>query len=188
MGVVDTERLETALVYLQRIIDGRNPVNNMPLDEDTVVNNPNVVRCMSFIKDVLVEVKYNSGYIGKRPKFVNGHKKYYYPTEVLKTFQYSGDKTITQLVGQLNGLDGVPENGKLVYMPIIRWLKQHGYLAENIVEGSRKRSTITTAKGIELGIKPEKRKNSSGVEYTYITYNKTAQEFIVANMGKILGN
>ena len=56
-----TKKLEIAILYLQRITEGRNPVNNMPVDEDSVINNPNVVRCMSFIKEVL------EGYIGGKP-------------------------------------------------------------------------------------------------------------------------
>lgn len=67
MDVVDTKKLETAILYLQRITEGRNPVNNMPADEDSVIHNPNVVRCMLFMKEILEEVKRNDGYIGRKP-------------------------------------------------------------------------------------------------------------------------
>jgi len=67
MDIVDTKKLEIAILYLQRITEGHNPVNNMPVDEDSVINNPNVVRCMSFIKEVLEELKRNDGYIGGKP-------------------------------------------------------------------------------------------------------------------------
>ena len=57
MEVVDTKKLETAIMYLQRITEGHNPVNNMPVEDDSVISNPNVVRCMAFVKDVLEELK-----------------------------------------------------------------------------------------------------------------------------------
>lgn len=53
MEVVDTKKLEIAIQYLHRITEGRNPVNNIPVDDDSVIKNPNVVRCMLFIKEVL---------------------------------------------------------------------------------------------------------------------------------------
>lgn len=42
MEVVDTKKLETAILYLQRITEGHNPVNNMPAEEDSVLNNPDM--------------------------------------------------------------------------------------------------------------------------------------------------
>ena len=64
MELVDMKKLETAIVYLQRISDGNNPINNLPADEDSVLNNPNVIRCMFFVREILEEVKRNNGYIG----------------------------------------------------------------------------------------------------------------------------
>ena len=68
MESIDMKKLETAIVYLQRIADGNNPINNLPAEEDSVLNNPNVIRCMFFVKEVLEEVKRNNGYIGKKSK------------------------------------------------------------------------------------------------------------------------
>ena len=65
---IDIKKLDTAILYLQRIAEGNNPVNNMPAEEDSVLNNPNVIRCMYFVKEVLEEVKRNDGFIGKKPK------------------------------------------------------------------------------------------------------------------------
>ena len=75
MEIVDTQKLETAVIYLQRITEGRNPVTNMPAEEDSVINNPNVVRCMFFIKDILEELRRNDGYIGRRPRTNRNNNK-----------------------------------------------------------------------------------------------------------------
>ena len=186
MEVVDTKKLEIAIQYLQRIIEGHNPVNNIPVDDDSVIKNPNVVRCMLFIKEVLEEVKRNDGYIGRRPRTNRDSSKQAYPLEALKEFRYSEDKSVTRLVDQFNSLTDLAVYQKLTYKPIIAWLKQSGYLREEQEEGISKKRTLVTDKGSEIGIKSELRKDSKGQEFVYITYSRTAQEFIVSNMDKIL--
>lgn len=186
MEVVDTKKLEIAIQYLQRITEGHNPVNNIPVDDDSVIKNPNVVRCMLFIKEVLEEVKRNDGYIGRRPRTNRDSSKQEYPLEALKEFRYSEDKSVTRLVDQFNSLTDLAVYQKLTYKPIIAWLKQSGYLREEQEEGISKKRTLVTDKGSEIGIKSELRKDSKGQEFVYITYSRTAQEFIVSNMDKIL--
>ena len=191
MEVVDTKKLEIAIQYLQRITEGHNPVNNIPVDDDSVIKNPNVVRCMLFIKDVLEEVKQNDGYIGRRPRTKKDNSKKNdskkeYPLQALKNFRYSEDKSVSRLVDQFNGLTDLTVFQKLTYKPIIAWLKQNGYLRDEQDEGTSKKRTLVTEKGSEVGIKSELRKDSKGQEFIYITYSRTAQEFIVSNMDKIL--
>ena len=36
MMQIDMQRLEVAIKYIERIADGRNPVNNKPTEEDSV--------------------------------------------------------------------------------------------------------------------------------------------------------
>ena len=186
MEVVDTKKLEIAIQYLQRITEGHNPVNNIPVDDDSVIKNPNVVRCMLFIKEVLEEVKRNDGYIGRRPRTNRDSSKQEYPLEALKEFRYSEDKSVSRLVDQFNSLTDLTVFQKLTYKPIIAWLKQNGYLRDEQDEGTSKKHTLVTEKGSEVGIKSELRKDSKGQEFIYITYSRTAQEFIVSNMDKIL--
>lgn len=92
MESVDMKKLETAIVYLQRISDGNNPINNLPADEDSVLNNPNVIRCMFFVKEILEEVKRNNGYIGKKAKKSD---RMDFPIEVLRSFIYREDNNFT---------------------------------------------------------------------------------------------
>ena len=186
MEVVDTKKLEIAIQYLQRITEGHNPVNNIPVDDDSVIKNPNVVRCMLFIKEVLEEVKRNDGYIGRRPRTNRDSSKQEYPLEALKEFRYSEDKSVTRLVDQINNLVDMTVYQRITYIPITTWLKQNGYLGEEQTEENGKKRTVVTDKGREPGIKSELRRNAKDQEYVYITYGRTAQEFIVSNMDKIL--
>ena len=96
------DKLDKALIYVDRIADGKNPINNMPADNDDVMNDPNVIRCMFFIKDVLLALKENGGVIGK----TSGIKKKEFPMESLSEYQFIETKTITRFTEQLNsGID-----------------------------------------------------------------------------------
>ena len=119
---IDAKKLETAILYLQRMTEGKNPVNNMPAEDDSIINNPNVVRCMSFVKDVLEEVK-EKGWPknGKKPDF---------PLETLDAFKYSEDVGITKLISQFNECADMDLYNKLSITPLKRWLIENGYLTE----------------------------------------------------------
>ena len=182
METVDMKKLETAITYLQRIADGNNPINNLPADKDSVLNNPNVIRCMFFVKEILEEVRRNNGYIGKK---AGKSDRMDFPLEILSSFTYREDKAITKLVEQLN--ENVDEHiyKKINYKVITQWLKANDFLREEFSQELNKTVTMPTEKGLQLGIRAEKRTGSSGMDYMIIIYGKQAQEYIVKNMEKI---
>ena len=53
---MDLEKLQKAIIYVDRMAGGKNPVNDLPLENEHVLNDPNVIRCMYFIKEILVDV------------------------------------------------------------------------------------------------------------------------------------
>lgn len=183
MESIDMKKLNTAILYLQRIADGNNPVNNMPAEDDAVLNNPNVIRCMYFVKDILEEVRRNNGYIGKR---AGKSDKPEFPMEALAAFTYREDKPISKFVEQIN--EPVDDNvyKKLTYKPILQWLKQNGFLIEQFSQEFSKNITLPTEKGDQIGIRTERTRSAKGVDYLLIIYGKQAQEYIVKNMEDIL--
>lgn len=183
MESVDLKKLETAIIYLQRIADGNNPINNMPADEDSVLNNPNVIRCMFFVKEILEEVKRNKGCIGKKGRRSD---KLDFPLEVLKVFNYKEDKAISVFVEQINAPVDEGVYQKLGYTIITRWLKKNEFLKEEYSEEFQKNITVPTEKGVQLGIRRERRTNSQGKDYIRVMYNRQAQEYIIQNMENIL--
>lgn len=181
--MIDKKKLETAILYLQRIADGKNPVNNMPAEEDTVLNNANVIRCMFFVKEILEEVRRNDGFVGPKPRRA---EKSRFPLEALKAFQYKEDKTISNVVQQINEAVDDRIYQKLSYRPITQWLKRNGFLADEYSQEYEKAVTLPTEKGTQIGIRAERRVSAKDVGYLSIVYNKQAQEFLVQNMGAIL--
>lgn len=180
---IDGKKLDTAILYLQRIAEGNNPVNNLPVEEDSVLNNPNVIRCMYFVKEVLEEVKRNDYIVGKKPKKT---PKVDFPIESLASFVYQEDKPISRLVEQINS--GIDANmfKKISYKLIQDWLKLNGYLEERLFEKFERTYNVPTQKGEQIGIRYETRESSKGNEYIVTIYGKNAQEYIVKNLEKII--
>lgn len=93
---------------------------------------------------------------------------------------------ISKFVGQINEL--IDENiyQKLCYKQMLKWLKLHGFLTEELSRDSNKKITLPTEKGVQLGIRSEERSSARGGDYKLLIYGKQAQEYIVRNMEAIL--
>lgn len=187
MEYIDLEKLDVAIIYMQRIADGKNPVNNLPAEDDDVLNNPNVIRCMFFVKEILEEVKLNGGCIGKKVSEKQRETmKEDFPFEVLNKFEYKEDLSLTKFLKQINELIDSKIYKKLTYQPFIMWLMNNGYIVEEYNKDLGKEVKVSTEKGRNLGIKSELKARSTGSRYILITYNQNAQEFLVKNMESIL--
>ena len=183
METFDMQKLMTSITYLDRIADGKNPVNNTPVPDDSILNDPNIIRCMFFVKEVLEAVKRNSGVVGGKNK---EPAKMDFPFDVLSAFEYKEDKPITKLVDQFNEMVDVNIYKKLTYKPIRDWLKAKEYLEEQYFEKYHKNILIPTEKGKKLGIVSEERISITRPDYIVLIYTKPAQEFIVNNIENIL--
>lgn len=186
MEVVDVKKLETALQYIKRITEGKNPVNNMPAEDDSIINNPNVLRCMFFVKEVLEEVQKNEGYIGRKPKKQKDADKEEFPVACLDKFEFVENKPISRFTDQLNSYIDTSIYKKVTYRQIRQWLIDNGYLKEVLNQDAGRTEFIATAKGSKLDIGTVTNVDANGRKSNYATYGKKAQEYVVANMDKIL--
>ncbi len=186
METIDIKKLETAICYLQRIADGNHPVNNMPIEEDTILNNPNVIRCMYFVKEVLEAVRRNDGIIENRARRSGKAGLLEFPLEVLQEFTYKEDLGITKFVAQLNEMIDENVYQKLSYKPISQWLKFNEFLKDEQDAVLKKNVSLPTEKGMKMGIRAEQRTGIGGRSYMQILYGKEIQEYIVENMESIL--
>lgn len=157
-------------------------------ENDGVLNDPNVIRCMFFVKEVLEAVGRNGGVISPQ-KIRNGQGsesiKEAFPMEILKELCYETDKSIVNFLTQLH----LPAEGRnirrIALQRITNWLKVAGYLMEEYHEKVGRLSTVPTEKGRKLGIYSEIRA-FNGNTYLAVIYNQNAQEFLVQNMEAIM--
>lgn len=184
METIDMNKLNVAIKYLQRIADGCNPVNNMPADEESVLNNANVIRCMFFVKEVLEEVRRNNGVIGGSKTKAKGEP---FPFEILKEFKYQEDKSIAHVLKQIYApLEG-KNIRKIAPQTVSTWFKNNGYLKMEYCEEVGKESAVPTEKGKEIGIYTELR-TYMGRTYLAVMYDENAQNFIAENLETILND
>ena len=176
----DLQKLKTAAVYIERMAEGRNPANNQPVD-DEILNNPNVIRCLHFVGDVLREVQDNHGLVGK--KYVR--EKEDFPEEILQQFAYRHDKPISHLLRQI----AEPAEGRNIRMPsaaaVNKWLAANGYLEKVTLPESGKESWQPTAEGQAAGIYTV-RNGEPGFEYYSVMYTEAGQMFLVSHFPAIL--
>lgn len=127
MKQFEQSKLDVAIKYVERIADGCNPVNNVPLENDDILNNPNIIRCMYFIKDVLEEVQRNDGMIGGK---VGKEPVLPFPIEILDSFIYVEDKSITHVLNQVYEPIANMNVKKVSVTKITAALKEEGYLLD----------------------------------------------------------
>ena len=162
MKQFDIEKLDKAIIYAERMADGRVPYSNQPTEND-VLNNPNVIRSMYFIKEVLEEVRANNGVVGHRTRKAKVPVSAF-PFEVLERFEYQSDKSISHVLN--------------------KWLETNGFITKAVVSDSGREGWIPTDKGEALGLITERR-GEPGREYTLTIYTKPAQEFLAKNLQSI---
>jgi len=175
MKQFDRAKLEVAIKYVERIADGCNPVNNVPLENDSVLNNPNIIRCMYFIKEVLEEVQNNGGIIGGKQGKESMRP---FPLEILDDFTYKEDKSITHVLHQVYEPIEEMNVKKISVTKVTAALKEEGYLLDEPSPETGKTRKVPSKRGKELGIYMVERE-FNGRTYQSIVYNREAQEYVV---------
>lgn len=177
MDKIDLQKLDVSIEYIRRMAEGKNPMNNEVLADESILNNPNVIRCFHYVEGILKMVREREG--------KNAPKKNF-PLDHLKKYEYKKDLSISHFANQLN--EGLDENtyNKIKYNMITSWLKSSGYLEIIGENRTNKKQTVPTLKGRELGIYLEERDIKQGKKYLVVMYNRKAQKFILDNMETVL--
>lgn len=182
MKQFEQSKLDVAIKYVERIADGCNPVNNVPLENDDILNNTNIIRCMYFIKDVLEEVQRNDGMIGGK---VGKEPVLPFPIEILDSFIYVEDKSITHVLNQVYEPIANMNVKKVSVTKITAALKEEGYLLDEPNPETGKTRKVPSMRGRELGIYTVEREYNGRI-YESVTYNQDAQKYVVELIRKLV--
>lgn len=182
MEQFDLKKLDVAIKYVERITEGLNPVNNQPVGNDEAMMNPNVIRCMQFIKQVLESVRENDGVINGKARCEEMKP---FPIEALDLFQYQEDKSIKHVLEQIYKPVEKMNVKRISVMTVNACLRDEGYLADVIHPETGRARKVLTEKGKSIGIY-EVEKFYDGNSYQAILYNKNAQEFVVKKLREML--
>ena len=181
MKQFEQSKLDVAIKYVERIADGCNPVNNVPLENDDILNNPNIIRCMYFIKNVLEEVQRNGGMIGGK---VGKEPVLPFPIEILDSFIYVEDTSITHVLNQVYEPIANMNVKKVSVTKVTATLKEEGYLLDEPNPETGKTRKVPSMRGRELGIYTVEREYN-GRMYESVIYNQNAQRYVVELIRKL---
>ena len=182
--MTELEKIERAKMYLDKLANGINPLDDTPVPEAELINNVRLSRCFFFTADVLRQVIENGGV----QQGTAGRKKKKLPLAVpfekREQFAFSDTPiTLSEIAGRVNALIDSESMQKLTYSGIITWLAELG-MVERIEASNGKQTVRPTQSGRENGISVEER-TGGGRTYQVVVYNTAAQHFIVDNLDAV---
>lgn len=178
--MTELEKLKRAKMYLERLANGINPLTEAVIEDNDVINNVRISRCLFYVSGVLEKVIQNGGEVKKT---VVRSMPFSITEEQLQRIKISEDAVgITIITGRINAV--LDEDAKKIYAPTITtWLVNEGYLSE-FIRGNKK-SKEATQKGESIGLFTVDAVNQNGVTYRKTLYNASAQQFVINNIMQI---
>ena len=185
--MTELEKIERAKMYMDKLANGMNPIDNTMVPDEDIINNVRLSRCFFFVSDVLRQIIENGGITSS----VAGKKIKKLPLSIpfdkRSWFDYS-EKPISasEIAARVNALVDTETMKKLTYSGILSWLIEIGMM-EWALTPDGKHTKHPTPMGKENGISIEDRIGNKG-PYQVVVYNSQAQHFIVDNLDAILAS
>ena len=182
--MTELETIARAKMYIDKLANGINPLDDTAVAENDIVNNVRISRCLFFVSDTLRRVLENGG-VGVTSRVKKN--KFKITAEELEKFAFSDRPiTISEITKRINDIADTENSTKLSHNTITSWLSEIGMLNEMINTEGKKRKR-PTAEGAELGIFVKEVTSQNGT-FNVVFYNKSAQKFIVDNIPSVIEN
>jgi hypothetical protein len=187
MKNIDTEELisdlKTSKDYLDKLIEGINPVNGKPISPKEVIYDYKVSRQLEFLSDYIkMEIKNleDKNSIGQNSKDDDVLDEFEITNvEKLKFEKSEVPLTMADICNKLNALRTSSKMRKLKGISAIEVLQKYGMITRE------NRKVKATEKGAALGI-ITKEIISNGQANTRVLYDKNAQQFILDKIDEII--
>ena len=182
--MTELETIARAKMYIDKLANGINPLDDTAVAENDIVNNVRISRCLFFVSDTLRRVLENGG-VGVTSRVKKN--KFKITAEELEKFEFS-DRPIpvSEITKRINDIADTENSKKLSHNTITSWLSEIGMLKE-MINTAGKKSKRPTAEGAELGIFVKEVTSQNGT-FNVVFYNKSAQKFIVDNIPSVIEN
>lgn len=174
----EKEKIAIAQDWVRKLANGINPINGNSLNDDDVVNNVHISRCLFYVADLL-------GKYSERTKKTTSPRIMPFVASAMQIdkYNYAEAISISPFAKELEKL--IPENMQSInYKTIVKWLMQEGLLIEGEIDSKGRIPKVPTEEGGKIGIYCEQRDNNGG-QYIITLYNRTAQKFILEHIGEI---
>lgn len=181
--MTELEKMERARMYMDKLANGINPLDDSPIPDGELINHVRLSRCFFYVSDILRQVIENGGEVTKSRKM----KKlpFSLSEEQRKNFPYSDQAvTITVFTRQINEMIDTETMEALKYSSITNWLVAIGMMKLPGTD-SRYHTKTPTPEGNRIGIRSEERVGQNGL-YLGVYYEESAQQFILDHLDTIL--
>ena len=180
--MTELETMQRAKMYMEKLANGINPIDDSVVPDEDVVNNVRLSRCFFYVAGVLRQVIDNGG-IAPQTKIKK--EPFSLPVEKCKEFAFSDEAiTISEFVKRINDLALRENMTKLTTAVVVDWLVSIEALrVETTAEGHTAKRP--TAQGAMLGIGIDTRNGMNG-PYSVVIYDRAAQQFLLDNMDAAL--
>ena len=127
--MTELEKIERARIYMDKLANGINPIDDTMAPDEDIINNVRLSRCFFYVSDILRQVIENGG-IGatERPK-KEKKEPLQIPFEKRSSFAFS-EKPIpaSEIARRINDLGDSEKMQRLSYNGIVNWLSELGML------------------------------------------------------------
>lgn len=180
--MTEIEKLQRAKMYIDKLANGVDPINDVPVADTEIINNVRISRCLFYVSDILKQVIDNNGVVANSK---SSKRPFFFPIEKADQFPISPTPIpISEIVKRFNELVEAENCCKLSTTAITDWLVEIDAL-KIITTDKGSNVKRPTENGSKLGILTDMRTGMYG-EYTVVLYDKEAQQFILDNIDGIL--
>lgn len=180
--MTELETLIRAKEYIDKLSNGINPLTDEITDENDLINNVRISRCLFYVSDVLEKVIAAGGITAVAEK--RNRRRGFYITEEQRAQLTVFDCNVyaKDIVDRINELTA--ENGAKKFQAkwITAFFLSIGMM--KIVDGTKR----ATESGEELGIITKQRFSEKMGTYWVNQYTPDAQQFIIDNIDAIVAN
>ena len=184
-NMTELEKVMRAKMYIDKLAEGINPIDDSYVADEDVINNVRISRCLFYVADVLQQVIDNGG----EPKKETRHRK----TSFCLTDEQKEELVvseiplcISEIVKDMNEVADRDNCKRLTVRQAVNWLIHTGML-EMVTDESGKTRKVPTERGKEIGITEQVCDGMYG-EYHVLLYDSSAQQYIIDNIESIVAH
>ena len=85
--MTELEKMQRAKMYIDKLANGINPLDDVPAADTDIINNVRLSRCLFYVSDILRQVIENNGVVGKKSKATK--QPFFISTEKAEQFSFS---------------------------------------------------------------------------------------------------
>lgn len=184
--LTEKEKMQRAKIYMLKLSEGINPIDDSKISNDDALKNERLSKCFAYVAQVLDGVIQGKTET-KQPTSRKTKQPFSITVEQIGRISIKSENTaISELTAEINKVVDNPDMKKLQPKTINDWLVQEGYLRNREDKNGHMHRELTE-KSSEIGIVSKQGMGTFG-EYTIVLYSEQAQKFIVDNLTEILDN